>query len=67
MCVDELLDGVSQIKTAKASGTLYFLVLDLNYAYSQLKLKAETAKQCIFNIVSGMLLVPTDSLQVSMA
>ena len=29
---DELLDGVSQIVTAKTTGTLYFTVLDLKYA-----------------------------------
>ena len=51
--VEELLDGVSHIMTAKAVGTLYFTVLDLKYAYSQLKLKTETAKQCNFNIVGG--------------
>ena len=51
--VDELLDGVSQIVTANTNGTLYFSVLDLKYAYSQLKLTAETAKQCNFNIIGG--------------
>ena len=51
--VDELLDGVSQIVTAKTQGTLYFTVLDLKYAYSQLRLTAETAKQCNFNLVGG--------------
>ena len=51
--VDELLDGVSQIVTANRNGTLYFSVLDLKYAYSQLKLTAETAKQCNFNIIGG--------------
>ena len=51
--VDELLDGVRQINTANESGTLYFSVLDLKYAYSQLKLTAETAKQCNFNIIGG--------------
>ena len=51
--VDELLDGVSQIVTANTAGTLYFMVLDLKYAYSQIRLNAETAKQCNFNIVGG--------------
>ena len=51
--VDELLDGVSQIVTANTNGTLYVSVLDLKYAYSQLKLTAETAKQCNFNIIGG--------------
>ena len=52
--VDELIiDGVSQIVTENKRGTLYFLVLDLKYAYSQLKLAADTARQCNFNIVGG--------------
>ena len=51
--VIELIDGVSKILTAKTLGTLYFTVLDLKYAYSQLRLTAETAKQCNFNIVGG--------------
>ena len=51
--VEELLDGVSQIVTAEAAGTLFFTVLDLKYAYSQLKLTPQTARQCNFNIVGG--------------
>ena len=51
--VDELIDGVSQIVTENKEGILYFTVLDLKYAYSQLKLAADTAKQCNFNIVVG--------------
>ena len=51
--VDELLDGVSQIVNAKTSVTLYFTKLNLKYSYSQIKLTAETAKQCSFNIVGG--------------
>ena len=51
--VDEIINGVSQIFTENKSGTLYFTVLDLKYAYSQLKLAADTAKQCNFNIVGG--------------
>ena len=46
--VAELIDGVSQTVTAKAVGTLYFTVLELKYAYSQLKLTMETAKQFNF-------------------
>ena len=51
--VDELIDGVSQKVTDKKESTLYFRVLDLKYAYSQLKLAADTARQCNFNIVGG--------------
>ena len=51
--VDELIDGVSEVITAKAAGTLYFTVLDVKYAYSQIRLTADTAKQGNFNIVGG--------------
>ena len=51
--VDELIDGVSQIVTENKNSTLYFTVLDLKYAYSQIKLTADTAKECNFNIVGG--------------
>ena len=51
--VDELINGVSQIVTENKNGTLYFTVLDLKYAHSQIKLAADTAKQCNFNIVGG--------------
>ena len=51
--VDELLDCLSQIVTANTVGELYFTVLDFKYAYSQLKLTAETSKPCNFNLVGG--------------
>ena len=51
--VDELIDGVSQIVTENKESRLYSTVLDLKYPYSQLKLAADTAKQCKFNIVGG--------------
>ena len=52
--VDELIDRLSQIVTENKEGTLCFTVLDLKYAYSQLKLAADTDKQCYFNFVSGI-------------
>ena len=51
--VDEIIDGVSQLVTEKKEGTFYFTVLCLKYAYSQLKLAADTAKQRNLNIVGG--------------
>ena len=39
--------------TAPAAGTFFVFVLDLNYAYSQLKLTPETARHCNFNILGG--------------
>ena len=51
--VDESLDGVSQLVTVITAGTLYFTVLDLKHTDSQIRLNAETSKQCNFNIVGG--------------
>ena len=68
--VDEFIDGVSQIITEGKEGTLYFTVLDLKYSvrfevrfevdlkYSQLKLAADAAKHCNFNIVVGKVTGP---------
>ena len=47
--VDKLIDGVRQIVSERKEGTCYFTVLDLKYAYSQLKRAADTARQCNFN------------------
>ena len=47
------IDGVSQIVTENQEDTPYFTVLDLKYAFSELKLAADTAKQCNFNFVGG--------------
>ena len=49
--VEKFLDSVSQNVTAQGAGTLFFTQLDLKYAYSQMKLTPETARQCNFNIV----------------
>ena len=51
--VDELVDWVSQVITAKAASSLYFKVLDLKYAYSQIRSTADRAKQGNFNIFGG--------------
>ena len=44
---------VGQIVTTNTKGTLYFSVLDLKYAYSQIRLTAETAMHCNFSVVGG--------------
>ena len=44
---------MSHIGTENKEGKLYFRVLDLKYAYSQLKLAADTARHWNFNIVGG--------------
>ena len=52
--VDELMDEMSQFFTENKEGTLYLMRLDLNCAYSELKLVADTARQCNCIIVEVM-------------
>ena len=50
--IDMLIDTISQHLTNTQNGQqAYFTTLDLNYAYSQLKLHHDTAKHCNFNII----------------
>ena len=52
--IDMLIDTISQHLTNTQNGQqAYFTTLDLNYAYSQLKLHHDTAKHCNFNIICG--------------
>ncbi len=46
--IDELIDQIAQIITSSKSGRVWFTTVDLAYAYSQLKLARETARQCNF-------------------
>ena len=48
--IDELLDGASQIFTKHYEGELYFSVLDVKNANSQLDFAQETSKQAHFTI-----------------
>ena len=51
-----LIDSISQIITdykTKPADKIYFPTIDLIFAYSQLNLHPNTAKQGSFNIVSG--------------
>ena len=52
--IEMLIDTISQHLTDTQNGQqAYFTTLDLNYAYSQLKLHQDTAKHCYFNIICG--------------
>ena len=52
--IDNLIDTIQQnLNTSASQETAYYSTLDLNYAYSQLKLDPETARHCNFNIISG--------------
>ena len=54
--IETLMDSISQIITdykTEQADTIYFSTIDLKYAYSQLNLHPETAKNCTFNMVSG--------------
>ena len=44
--------NISQALSTAPQETAYFTTLDLQYAYSQLKLHSDTASRCNFNIVS---------------
>ena len=50
--VDKFIDRISQIITEKKVA-LYFSVLEIKYACSQIKLAAETARKFNLNIVGG--------------
>ena len=49
--IDELIDQMSQIVTAKKLGRVWYSSIDLIYAYGQLLPATETAKQCNSNII----------------
>ena len=51
--IDSLIQTISQTLSTVPKETAYFTTLDLMYAYSQLKLHSDTARDCNFNIVSG--------------
>ena len=51
--IDSLIQTISQTLSTAPQETAYFTTLDLQYAYSQLKLHSDTARHCNFNIVSG--------------
>ncbi len=51
--IEEHVDQVAQIVTSEKPGQAWFSSADLDYAYGQLDLSEETAKQCNFSIVGG--------------
>ena len=51
--IDSLIQTISQTLSTAPQETAYSTTLDLQYAYSQLKLHSDTARHCNFNIVSG--------------
>ena len=54
--IETLMDSISQIITnykIEPAEQIYFSTIDLKYAYSQLNLHPETAKDCNFSIVRG--------------
>ena len=51
--IDSLIQTISQTLSTAPQETAYFTTLDLQYAYSQLKLHSDTARHCNFNIFSG--------------
>ena len=51
--IEELMDTVGQTISERKSGNVYFLTMDLTYAYGQLPLSPETNVQCNFSLVGG--------------
>ena len=51
--IDSLIQTILQTLSTAPQETAYFITLDLQYVYSQLKLHSDTARHCNFNIVSG--------------
>ena len=51
--IHELIDNVALQISENSNGRVWFSVLDLKNAYSQLKLCEQTSKQCNFSIVGG--------------
>ena len=52
--IDSLIDSISQhINDSNHGDNVYFLAIDLKYAYSQLNLLPDTARHCNFNIICG--------------
>ena len=52
--IDCLMDSIAQTITQSSDeGEVLFSTIDLRYAYSQLPLDEDTAKQCNFNIIGG--------------
>ena len=48
-----MIQTIAQPLSKTPQETAYFTTLDLQYAYSQLNLRSDTAHHCNFNIVSG--------------
>ena len=51
--IDSLIQTISQTLSTAPQETAYFTTLDLQYAYSQLNLRSDTARYCNINLVSG--------------
>ena len=51
--MDEFLNQISSEQTRAPNQPLWIAEIDLEYAYSQLKLSGETLKHCNFAITGG--------------
>ena len=51
--INLLIQTISQTLSTVPQEPAYFTSLDLQYAYSQLKLHSDTARHCNFNLLSG--------------
>ncbi len=51
--IDDLVDRLAEIIKSTIPGRVRFSKIDLRYAYGQLKLARETARQCSFSVSGG--------------
>ena len=51
--IEDLMDRIAELISAKKPGKIWFSSMDLRYAYGQLQLSLKTAEQCNFALVGG--------------
>ena len=51
--IEDLMDRIADMISSKGRGKVWFTSIDLNYAYGQLLLALETARQCNCSLVEG--------------
>ena len=51
--IEALASNIGNTISKSKDVEVWFSNIDLNYAYSQLKLDPETSKHCFFNLIGG--------------
>ena len=61
--IEDLMDRIAELISAKKPGKIWFSSIDLRYAYGQLQLSLKTAEQCNFALVGAEQQAHIDSEQ----